>query len=246
MKIDYVIVSSDDNPMYLDFWPIVRDLWSKIIGIKPIWVHISDEDKIIDKGDYIIHKIKKLDGINSGLQSQIARMYVTKFYEDKVCLTSDIDMLPISKEYFTHTTLPYNDDSIVILSSDAYPNKVRHPICYNAAKGKTFNEILDLNVSFREYCEKLIKFNWGWDTDELYFGKMLQQFQNKNRIIELNRGWTNGMANKRIDRAYWNYNENLFYEQYYIDSHSIRPYTQHKNRINKLLQSIYNGSKSYI
>ena len=29
MKIDYVIVSSDDNPMYLDFWPIVSKIWKK-------------------------------------------------------------------------------------------------------------------------------------------------------------------------------------------------------------------------
>jgi hypothetical protein len=46
MKIDYVIVSSDDNPLYLDFWEIVKRLWIDLIGIKPILVKISDNDNV--------------------------------------------------------------------------------------------------------------------------------------------------------------------------------------------------------
>ena len=88
MKIDYSIVSCDDNPLYSNFWDIVKDLWINLIGIKPILVKISDTDEIENYDNYIIHNFKKIEGINTGFQSQIARMYVTKFYPEDVCLTS--------------------------------------------------------------------------------------------------------------------------------------------------------------
>jgi hypothetical protein len=240
MKIDYVIVSSNSNPMYFDFWPIVRDLWIKVVNIKPIFIHICDEDSVIDNGDHIIHKIKAIPNVDSGLQSQIARMYITKFYSESVCLTSDIDMLPLSKTYFTDMIEGYSNDDLLIFSADAYPNIVRYPICYNAAKGKVFNDILDLDCNFETYCKRLTSYNWGWSTDELYFGKKVHEYAKQENIIKLNRGWHNSMALRRIDRVMWMYGEENVKNNEYIDSHSIRPYSKYKHEIDKLVNILLN------
>jgi hypothetical protein len=241
MEIKYAIVSSDENPLYRDFWPIVRDLWSNHIGIKPVFLFITNKDEVIDHGEYIVHKVKSIEGVGTGLQSQIIRMYATKFYPNDVCITSDIDMLPLGKSYFKSICNEYDDDNIIILSSDAYPNKVRYPICYNVGKGSTFNEVLDLNCSFEEYVKRLTSFNWGWDTDELYFGKRINEFGNQDRVIKLNRGWSQGIANKRIDRVRWGYVKDVLQKGEYIDSHSLRPYIQHKRHIGKLISDL-NGN----
>jgi hypothetical protein len=233
MKIDYAIVSSDSNPMYIDFWPVVRNLWNRL-GIKPILALISDKNFITDNGDHIIHEIKSIDGVNTGFQSQISRMYITKFYMNNVCITSDIDMFPLSKEYFSEVVNDIPDDSLAILSSDAY-NTVRYPICYNVASGQTFDNILKIDTSFQDYCTKLLKFDQGWDTDELYFGKCVSEFKDKSKIFFLNRGWTNGIANGRIDRSRWSYNDSLLKSGLYIDSHSLRPYSIYKNEIQKII-----------
>jgi hypothetical protein len=238
MEIKYAIVSSDENPLYYDFWPIVRDLWSNHIGIKPVFLFITNKDEVIDHGEYIVHKVKSIEGVDTGLQSQIIRMYATKFYPNDVCITSDIDMLPLGKSYFKSICGDYNDDDMVILSSDAYPNKVRYPICYNVGKGSTFNEILDLNCSFEEYVKRLSSYNWGWDTDELYFGMKVNEFKYQNRIKKLNRGWYIGIANNRIDRVRWAYDKNKLQKGEYIDSHSLRPYSECKNHIDKLVQDL--------
>jgi hypothetical protein len=239
MKIDYAIVASDNNPMYLDFWPIVRDIWINLIKIKPILVLISDKDKITDNGDYIIHEVKSVDNISTAFQSQIVRMYITKFYSDSVCITSDIDMLPLSYKYFNTIVDDYSDDDMIILSSDAYTIN-RYPLCYNVAKGSTFNEVLDLDCSFSEYCERLLKYNQGWDTDELYFGECINKFKNKDRIKLLNRGWSMGMALNRIDRVLWRYDIETLKNGGYIDCHSLRPYTNYKEQVDKLINSIWN------
>lgn len=237
MKIDFAIVSTDDNTLYSEFWPVVENLWVNLVGIKPILVKISDVNEIIHNNNSIIHNIKKIDGVDTGLQSQIARMFVTKYYKDSVCLTSDIDMLPLSKNYFTSDIETLDNDSMVIFSSDAYDQSNRYPICYNAAKGSLFSEILQLDVSFEEYCKKLLEFDWGWGTDELYFGKMVNLYQNQNKIIKLKRGWRNGFANNRLDRQSWKYNPNSLSTQF-IDSHSLRPYSEHKSQIDKIVNLV--------
>lgn len=239
MKIKYSIVSSDKNPLYLDFWPIVRDLWINLIKIKPILVLISDKTLVTDYGDFIIHEIEELKNHSSAFQSQVVRMFITKYYNDDVCLTSDIDMLPLSFQYFNSIVNQEKDDSIVILSADAYQN-IRYPLCYNVAKGSTYNQILNLNCSFQDYCDRLSMYNQGWDTDELYFGKCIHEFPEKNRVILRNRGWNYGMALNRIDRVAWYYDTNLLKNGQYIDCHSLRPYSQFKYEVDSLINNLWN------
>jgi len=238
MKIKYAIVSSDQNEMYLDFWNPIMKVWSQHIKIKPILVLISDKNNVVDYGDYIIHEIKKIEDIDTGLQSQISRMYVTKFYNDDICITSDIDMIPLGFNYFNNIVNDFDDNSLIILSSDAYKNENRYPLCYNVGKGETFNEIMDFNVTFDEYVNRILTFNWGWDSDELYFGLKVNEFNDNSRIKKLNRGWTNGIAHKRIDRCLWYYNEKFIKDDFYIDCHSLRPYKNYKNEIDKLINII--------
>jgi hypothetical protein len=165
-------------------------------------------------------------------------MYVTKFYKDSVCLTSDIDMLPLNKEYFNNIANDFDSDSMVIISADAYPNQNRYPLCYNAAKGSTFDEILSLDVNFEEYCNRLLKYKWGWGTDELYFGLKVSEFEFKDRIILLNRGWGRGIADRRINRVIWGYDVEILKSGYYIDSHLLRPYSEYKVIIDQLVSHV--------
>ncbi|NBU98037.1 MAG: hypothetical protein EBS19_07480, partial [Spirochaetia bacterium] len=100
MNINYAVVGSDDNPLYLDFWPLVSKVWKNNIGVTPVLGLISNEDSDITETEYgLIKKFKKIDGISSSLQSQIVRLFLTKFL-DGYSLISDIDMLPLSKDYF--------------------------------------------------------------------------------------------------------------------------------------------------
>jgi hypothetical protein len=146
-------------------------------------------------------------------------------------------MLPLSHYYFNNIVNELNDDSLAILSSDAYTT-VRYPLCYNVGKGQIFNDVLDLNCEFDEYCDRLSKFEQGWDTDELYFGKCVNEFSDKERICLLNRGWQFGMAINRIDRVRWLYDINLLKAGHYIDSHSLRPYSQYKIEVDKMINSL--------
>lgn len=238
MKIDYVVVSTDNNKLYSDFWEPVKKLWINLIGIKPILVKISNNDNIEENNDFIIHNIKEVKGINTGFQSQVARLYITKYYKNKVCLISDIDMLPLSKSYFVDHIEHIDNNNLIIFSSDAYPNIIRYPMCYNAAKGQVFDQIMKFEETFEEFVVKLDKMGLGWDTDELFFAKMVSSFYNQSIITKLNRGWDLGVAKNRIDRSKWTYDKNKLQSKSYIDSHSLRPYSLYKTEIDNLIDSL--------
>lgn len=238
MNIDYVIVSSDTNEMYLDFWDVIKPVWNDFIGIKPILVLICDEESFEDNGDSIVIKIKKIDNIDIALQSQLGRIFGLKYFQNKNILISDIDMIPLSKTYFTDNAKPYNNNSIVIYSSDAYPNNIRYPMCYVLSNTEIYKDIFNLNdITFNDFMLNMVKYGWGWDTDEKY---ITQQINNSNyNIVKLNRGWSCGIANNRIDRVRWAYNPNDLFNGRYIDCHSLRPYKNYKPAIDEMINYLY-------
>ena len=44
MKIDRVILASNENKNYLDFWPMVSEAWKKL-DVKPVLIY-TGRDKI--------------------------------------------------------------------------------------------------------------------------------------------------------------------------------------------------------
>ena len=53
MKIDYVILGSNTNPYYLDFWPIVSKIWKENFNIIPILGLICNEDSDFEESEYL-------------------------------------------------------------------------------------------------------------------------------------------------------------------------------------------------
>ena len=69
---------------------------------------------------------------------------------------------------------------------------------------------------------KELNFEFEYDSDELYLGKYVREFELKSpeRLVKLERGFREGWAHKRIDRDYWssdNYNFDRIKQRYYYD-----------------------------
>lgn len=237
MNIDYVIVGCDENPLYLDFWPLVSKIWKTKIGITPVLGLITNEDSDLIETEYgLIKKFKQINGISSSLQSQIVRLFLTKFLNG-YSLISDIDMIPLSKDYFFHNAEQINRNNIIVYSSDnleCIQNEM-YPMCYILAHKNTYNKIFDLNSTWENFCKSLNDRNQNWYTDQKYLYEKINAFKKDgNDIILLERKW-NPIASKRIDRVFWAYDPDKVKEGYYIDSHLLRPYSKYKQEIDKLI-----------
>jgi hypothetical protein len=229
-NIDYVVISSDDNPMYKDFYPIVAKRWFDL-GFKTYYVNITDEDSIEESEWGIVHKMKSLDFVSTGFQSQVVRLFTSTFIEARL-LMSDIDMLPLNGNYFSSISKDLNDKNVIIFSGQPYGDVPYYPMCYVLSKSENFKKYLNIeNLSFEHYCKKLYsKYGNAWNTDENF---MYDQFENfkEQLLIRRDRDFS-----RRIDRGNWFYNESALKNGYYIDSHLLRPYNTHKKYIDKLVE----------
>jgi hypothetical protein len=248
MKIEKVIHASNDEPFYLDFWPIVSKIWKLKFNIQPILLYFG-ENKIDETYGQVI-KMKSVKGIPINTQCQVSRYWIPATEPNTTWMTSDIDMFPISKEYFVKQLENIPEDKFVNINCnkrDIYPN-IHYSCCYNIAKGKTFSEILKLAPDWVDFIntkfwqnnnhdhkpDGLDKVCSHWGADEMWSSLMINNFYDQDKIVRLYRN--GNQSYKRIDRLNWNWNDNKFSE--YIDCHSIRPYDKHKKSIDSLVKKI--------
>lgn len=252
-NISKIIFSSNSHPNYIEFWEVNSLICSKKLKITPVLFHICDEDSDFYWDDFgLVKKVKQISD-NSGFEAQIFRMYGTKFFMNDICLTNDIDMLLFNKDYLKNDLIDKN--SITILNSDTYDPKRpecvgiysgpdRYPICYIVATGKIFNKILDTNVSFVEYHNRLLSLNIGWDTDEIYFGTLINKTDIK--VNKIKRGISsNFFTPNRIEKH--NFNQTGLWKidlngsiniDNFIDCHCAGPYSEFKTQIDNLVKVI--------
>lgn len=228
-KIDYVIISSDDNPLYKDFYPIVSKKWNEL-GFKTYYINITDEDNIIKNKWGIIHNLKKIDDFPTGYQSQVVRLFASKFIKGNL-LMSDIDMLPLNGDYFNQYLNELEEDNVILYSGQPYGVNNFYPMCYVLANSNTYLKYLEIeNLNFYQYC-KLLFDNYGlaWNSDENFMYDKLENYKDK-LIIKHDRDFS-----RRIDRGNWIYDKGLLEKGYYIDSHLLRPYNEYYKQITELI-----------
>jgi len=240
-----VILATDTNPTYIQFWPLVAQAWRHWIGLKPTLALIADDDVKVDESLGDVIRFKPIPGIPTSFYAQVVRLLLPAvLYPDEVCLLSDIDMLPLSKIFFLQSAAKARDDDYVVYTDKAYDgSSMQYPICYNAARGSVFRELVGIK-SIEEIPAKVREwfgFKIGWTSDELIlFGLLLSWSGNPDRLVRL--GYK--MGSQRIDRSCWDFDELLLSSGYYVDSHMLRPYDKHRVQIDALVESVFKHQKS--
>lgn len=263
MKIDKLIVSCDDSH-YQYYWPVMSKVAKKVLKVTPVLIKITDHDSDFYFDGYgLVKNVKSVSSIETRIQTVFARLFATKWFPDEVCIISDIDMLLLSEEYFQGSIKDFDEDSFVVYTSDAYEkdrdegftefNENIYALCFNAAKGKTFQEILEIHEDFEPFLKKVESYNKNhglkWYADELYLTKKLNEYPNQTKIHRLKRGikkdffcenriekWNFPVYHvnpdlKRDNIKWGNYDVEKLKRGFYYDCHCIRPYGFYENEI---------------
>ena len=250
MKIDLAIHSSDSNPFYLDFWPLVSKVWKLKFDVTPLLVYIDENHDIpIDTTYGIVLKYKPIPGIPVYLQCLWVRYWIPSQYPDKVSIISDIDMFPISRKYFLHSISQIPEYKYVHLN----PDVSNFPSCYHVALGSTFIEVLDLAKTWESSMHEVVHSGanaydhtvggatmYKWGLDEAYATQKLISYPDRSIFAFIKRD------HARLDRSAWDYTEGQFAVDIYADSHSIRPYLDHKEEIDNVVELILKSGLSRV
>jgi len=236
MKIDYVLMGSTTDPFYLDFWPIVSKIWKEVFNITPILGLMTDKETELYESEYgYIKEFKTYGNINVGSQSQYVRMYLSKFLKGN-CIISDIDIIPLSKQYFISDLIEYSDDDLIIMSShhEQTRNINQYPMCYVVGNSKTFNNVFNTDLEWDVFVKKVYESSdEKWFSDQVFLYNSIKSYGFDNVKFPVR-----SFNNDRVDRSYWSYNCNLVKEGIYIDSHLLRPYKEFENEINELIKCL--------
>jgi hypothetical protein len=252
MKINYVALSSTCDPYYLDFWPIVSKIWKLRFNYTPVLFLVHNDKNVKVSEEY--GKVIYFDPLAESdyplhIQAQCSRYWLPYTEQNSVWLTSDIDMIPISKQYFVDSLTNISDDKIVSMNAKSIDLS---PCCYIAAKGSSFTQLLNLTESYEDYLKQIdyksINYHHKpsnqetlfchWGADEAHYNKKVREFADKNKFVLTTR---NGVkprdhCKQRIDRVFTNYDTfNVSECLNYIDFHSWRPYHSYKEKINKII-----------
>jgi hypothetical protein len=242
LKLDRVILATDANPNYIEFWPIVAKAWKEIIGLQPTLALIAPSEVQIDEtlGDVI--RFEPIEGIPTSFYAQCIRLLLPFLFPNDGCIVSDIDLIPLNKNYFISRSIFIDDSCFILYRDNAMFEKLykQIPMCYVAGKGKIFSEIFQ--VYTKEHLIEKIKewhsMNIGWFTDqELLYKSVLTWQGYPDRCIRL--GKIDKITPKtRIDKFNWHYDVNLLKSDHYIDCHSKRPYSTYKNFLDEMVDHL--------
>lgn len=237
-KIDRVILSSNENRMYLDFWPLVARAWSTLIGIKPTLFLIAPDHIQVDESVGEVIRIKPIEGVSTASHAQLIRLLAPIYFENEISIISDIDMLPLNKSYFIDSVAHISDNKFVVYRDLLYGGiwARKFPMCYNAGKGIVFKELFgvktidDIPTIIKQWFNK----GWKWETDERILHLSVCHWKKfKTHCVLLGHG-----SLPRIDRTNWKYDKNKLKNNYYIDSHMVRPLTKYFKEIKELADDL--------
>jgi hypothetical protein len=262
MKIKRIIITSNNHPNYINYWPLVAHSWKSFI---PTLFFIGNEEEFKFKKieGTEVYFLKSIPEISSCHYARIIRILVPILFPDDVCLTTDIDILPLTVNYFINKIKDVDNNNFVLFTSDAYPNqRWRKPLCYLCGKGSTYASII--NIDYKESNKKLIEiFNkkikyWytlGYycATDE-YVMSVLVNFWYPEKVSHISRN-ANSSARRIEDRTptrlFLNngnkINMNLLRNNKYIDVCLPKPFYDKYNILKPILKYLkYNIDKEFI
>ena len=206
-----VVISSNDNPNYIDCLPYVQKAWNKLgwntltfyLGNKAI--NSTHQNKIV--------KIKKVKHYRDSTVLQVYRLFGAK-YAKGLLMTSDVDMLPISNYWQPQ------EDNFTVYGEDL--TGYRHfPMCYISAPSELWEKIIpekSIEELLNKYnCARSKEFNDWWYTDQQIITERLKPLN----PIKINRGKNKyNLAKGRVDRCNWQ--NTLEIDDKKIDAHLIK------------------------
>ena len=257
MKLSCALVACNDNPKYLDFWPIVRQSWWEIVGIPAVMIYIGDTKPEAYKDDPSVICFTPIEGWSTVTQAQVIRLlYPALLQCEGVVVISDMDMIPLQREYFMDGFAKFHKDQFVSLRGmDEQERQIY--MCYCGATPKVWSEMFqiktleDITTRMNEWkqqmpyqVQKHAEPGWCFDQQKLYEHVQGWLIQSPDRIGLI--PWTATIP--RLDRGApqdW-YAENPFLEhrlseKEFVDFHMppLIPFT------NEILTVFHIAKKCY-
>lgn len=246
MKLSGVLVACNENTHYLDFWPVVKEAWWRVAKLPCFMVYVGEYLPDHLKNDKAVIFFKAIDSWPTATQAQVIRLlYPALLNTDGAIMLSDMDMIPLQKDFFIKGFEQFSPTQFVSLRG-IDENKKQIYMCYVGATPKVWSEMFHIKT-VDDVRTRLIKYSKqyqsngkhgsvGWCSDQIELYNVVKATTpDKIGLVP----WTQQIP--RVDRlGEYQYNqykveiEEALQKGIIVDYH-MPPYTENKDIINEIL-----------
>lgn len=240
MKLDYVVLSVNNDPSYYMLFPMVKPMWEKY-GIKCLLVFIGSvlpAELEAFKEDIIL--FDEIDGVSSVFLAQTVRLlFPATLKTSNAVMISDVDTMAINVKYFVDTIQPFDDLKFINLGH--IPEHVpqnEYYMAYNVATPAIWSQVFgvvtmnDIRTKLKEWFVKIGRYHFdkryrskciGFHTDQINLYRHVNDWnkQTGNLVVILKN--FERIAKKDDCRTF----PNKFQTTDFVDYHMFRPFEKH-------------------
>lgn len=246
MKLSGVLVACNENTHYLDFWPVVKEAWWRIAKLPCVMVYVGKNLPDHLKNDKAVIFFRAIDTWPTATQAQVIRLlYPALFKTDGAIMLSDMDMIPLQKDFFVKGFDQFAPTQFVSLRG-IDENEKQIYMCYVGATPTVWGEMFriktvdDVRARLIEYSEQYQSNgkhgSVGWCSDQIELYNVVKATTpDKIGLVS----WTPEIP--RLDRVgQYHYSQhkkeidNALQTGFVVDYH-MPPYTLNKDTIHALL-----------
>ena len=244
MKLDCIVTSVNNNPLYADFIPLFIKTWNKLyphVDVKIIYIHTHIPENIKKYEKHII-LFPPLPNVSPVFTSQYIRLLYPALlnYQNGIMIT-DMDILPMNRKYFSENIQHIQNHKFVCMRNCLLSEK-QMAMCYCVANNKTWGNIFQIKT-LDDVKTRLIKIsdhyngNISWFLDQIHLYHNVKYWNSKtNNCVILNDRQTKF---NRLDRNTFTLNKQIkdaIKNGKYSDYHCYRPYNKYKEINEKIFE----------
>lgn len=256
--INQIILSSNEDPTYLEFWKPVSWAYKKMYP--DVKVHLAfltdrneDDELVKDLRQYgEVTLFKPVNHISEFAQAKMIRFLLASQQGEDVCYIDDIDLFPLSSGFIDWKVGNRPKDKLLCVGGEVYHNNGCYPVSQMTAEGYVWKALINpSNLSYEELIEEWdrphvfdhrerISTKLDFSQDSYFSDERLIRRLNAERHVpkyEMPRGYTNYMEST-LDRADWKLDQNKLDNHVYLNAHGLRPYSQYKDKYEPLIKYI--------
>jgi hypothetical protein len=260
IPFDKAIVSCDDEPTFLNFWPVVTSAWFKFFPDVEVELALvtdkKDNDPLIDKiksyGKVTLYPL--IQGIPKSNQGKICRAYHASLQESAVCSIHDIDTIPLQRNYLFDLLNKRRKNHICLVGSEVYTDlssKNKAPMVPTTAEGYIFQSVYKTqNLSYENFVKRLIGMRVFDDKENImnqpftnfsdesvlrvylskYSGNVQNMRRDENRHLNSRIHW--------IDRSWFSIDIDKLFSGFYTEANMLRPMKENYDIMKPLIDYV--------
>lgn len=268
MLPDKIILSSNEDPTYLEFWKPVSWAYKKMFPT--VEIHLAllsnrtyQDDMVRDLAEYgHVTLFPVLPDIPEPGQAKMLRFLLAAKMGNSVCYIDDIDLFPLRADFITSKLMKRPEGVLLCVGGEVYGFDGTYPISQMTAEGYVWRKFInphnrsDAQIlrSFKDKAQFHHNENINiWpdmvgDRKDYYFSdeKLLKRLLYENPVpkLEIRRGYADYLE-ATIDRATynketdkWEFDKAKLLDGGYANAHCLRPFKKHEEKFVPLFEYI--------